>query len=889
MSDTPSFTKACFWKCALQVNPSSYIKYHGETQVLTEEEYNRQLAEICRSEGIKVVGIADHGNVEGVNTLRAALNDVGVVVFPGFEIASSEKVHFVCLFPEETTTAQLDRYLGSLDLLDPEHGVQPSKLGGEVLLKKIEELGGVAYAAHCVDDSGLLRGKFNHIWKSPSLKAVQIKGTLDDLRELEGGKYFQILSNRNSDYRREHPVALLNAKDVDKPETLRDPSASCLVRMTRPCFESFKQAFLEPESGIRLQGDRTERYFSAIEKIRFTGGYLDGLEADLSENLNAVIGGRGTGKSTLIECLRYAFDLKPLSKNAQKSHDEILKTNLGRSGQIEVILHSATMNGRRFRIRRKHGEAPIVHESDGIIPASLSSFTPLDLLPRLEIYGQNEIYEIAQDSAERARLLARFLGSGNGAASSRFEDLKAQLLKNRQDIHSVLAALQDPEADVARLPKLQEQATQFASLGLEEKLKAVPLWEREKQLSARFRREIQGFSEAVRTLREAIPDPLFLSETALQGLPHAAELASLRERLLALTQAVTAPIDSLNTLVRDASTLGDEPVRALDAAISKDEATLSKSFSEIPSVQGRSGREIGEQYRTLQEDIARVQPKVREAELRKKILTELQVRRKELLAERSTLSAECSAERQRAAKSLNRRLEGNLKVSLNPEADRSGLEALLDSFRMEGVREKRLEWIREAGALSATALASAIREGADALRSKGWGMTETVINALCRVSEIQIMQIEETVFADSPVVELNVGHEGTPSYRSIESLSKGQQCTAILHLLLLRNQDPLVLDQPEDNLDNAFIADRIVSELRKAKFERQFLFATHNANIPVFGNAEWIGVFQSQDGSGNIPKELQGAIDLPEIQRWASDLLEGGKAAFMQRKNKYHF
>lgn len=888
MSEAPTYTKASFWKCALQVNPSSYIKYRGEPQELTEAQYNQQLAEICRSEGIQVVGIADHGNVEGVDAMRTALNAVDVVVFPGFEIASSEKVHFVCLFPEDTTTIQLNRYLGNLDLLDPENGIQPSRLGGEALLAKIEELGGFAYAAHCIGASGLLRGNYNHIWKSPHLKAVQITGTLEDLKDVDSGKYYQILRNKNADYRREQPAALLNAKDVQKPDTLRDPSASCLVRMTKPCFESFRQAFLEPESRIRLLGERSERYFSAIEKIKFIGGYLDGLEVDLSENLNAVIGGRGTGKSTLIECLRYAFDLKPLSKNAQKSHDEIVKVNLGRSGMIEVILRSAVMNGRRFRIRRKYGEAPVVHESNGTSVA-ISSFTPSDLLPRLEIYGQNEIYEIAQDSNEQSRLLARFLGGGTGAASTRYDEIKGQLVKNRQDIQSALTALQDIETQVARLPKLQEQATQFASLGLEEKLKAVPLWERERQLASRFRREIQEFSEALRNLRESIPDPLFLSETALQGLPHSAELSALRERLSSFTQGVAEPIGSLEALTSGVAASGDVTIQALEQAIAKEETALTKSFSEIPSIQGRSGREIGEQYRALQEEIARVQPKVREAELRRKMLEDLQARRRELLAERSALAAERSAERLRAAKGLNRKLDGNLKVSLNPEADRSALEALLDSFKMDGVGQKRLEWIKEAGDLAATAMADAIRAGADALRGKNWGMTETVITALCRLPELHVMQIEEVVFADAPEIELNVGHGDTPSYRPIDRLSKGQQCTAILHLLLLRNQDPLVLDQPEDNLDNAFIADRIVSELRRAKFDRQFFFATHNANIPVFGDAEWIGVFQSQDGAGSIPKELQGAIDLPEIQKWASKILEGGKAAFLQRKNKYHF
>ena len=97
------------------------------------------------------------------------------------------------------------------------------------------------------------------------------------------------------------------------------------------------------------------------------------------------------------------------------------------------------------------------------------------------------------------------------------------------------------------------------------------------------------------------------------------------------------------------------------------------------------------------------------------------------------------------------------------------------------------------------------------------------------------------------------------------------------------------MDQPEDNLDNAFIADRIVSELRSAKINRQFIFATHNANIPVFGDAEWIGDFDSSEGQGHMPAESQGAIDVTAVREMAANILEGGKIAFNQRKLKYGY
>jgi hypothetical protein len=108
-------------------------------------------------------------------------------------------------------------------------------------------------------------------------------------------------------------------------------------------------------------------------------------------------------------------------------------------------------------------------------------------------------------------------------------------------------------------------------------------------------------------------------------------------------------------------------------------------------------------------------------------------------------------------------------------------------------------------------------------------------------------------------------------------------------LLLLENEDPLLMDQPEDNLDNAFVAERIVTQLREAKTERQFLFATHNANIPVFGDAEWIGIFSASDAHAQMPVQAQGSIDVPEIREHVADILEGGREAFTQRKEKYGF
>ncbi|WP_428978687.1 AAA family ATPase [Alicyclobacillus mengziensis] len=98
--------------------------------------------------------------------------------------------------------------------------------------------------------------------------------------------------------------------------------------MTHPSFDAFRLAFRDPVSRVRLNTDVSESYYSRIERITITGGYLDGLDIKFSDHLNSIIGGRGTGKSTLIECIRYAMGMNTSTKSAQKQHEDILKEML---------------------------------------------------------------------------------------------------------------------------------------------------------------------------------------------------------------------------------------------------------------------------------------------------------------------------------------------------------------------------------------------------------------------------------------------------------------------------------------------------------------------------------------------------------------------------------
>ena len=874
------YTFAQFWKCALQVNPHAYsANYRGKDHGMEANTYAAALRDACLTETIQVVGLADHGSVADAEIMRKVLVDAGIVVFPGFEVATTEKIHWVCLFSEDTSEQQLERYLGKLSLTNPADGVRPSDFGGQQLLQCVEDLGGFCFAAHATLDSGLLKGKFNNVWCDARLRAAQIPGNVNDLPP----EYKLIVLNKNPDYKRDHPVALINAKDVARSDDLGDPRASTFIKMTRPCFASFLMAFKDPESRVRLSNDLQERFYSQIDSISIEGGYFDGLSAKMSGHLNAVIGGRGTGKSTLLECLRYAMDVPHKSDDAIRQGDQIVKENLGKAGgRVVLKLRSAANHMKPYRVIRRYGEPPRVIDEQG----NESRLHPgRDLLPRIEIYGQNEIYELARSPGALTRVLDRFLPE-SAEQQARLDSAFRKLRENSERLAKAQEQKDEIERHIAQLPKLKEQVRQFKEQGLEEKLKQVPLLEKERQLGPRILEEVKRTRDGQRQFRESLPDLVFLSDKALEGLPHAQLLQRGRQLLDNLGTTIRQKLGEIDKAIGETETSLAGLVTELSEALAASEIQLEKEFAKLPAVAGKDGKEIGRAYQRLLREIEQVRPSQTRLKTVDALVNELEQARLNLLGEISDIRSARTAAKQRAVKGLNKRLAGKLRITIVPDGLRQPLREYLQG--MPGVGARKTEWVDEAQDLTVMGLVAAVGEGRDALQGKGWGLTSGVAETLTRMTAAQVYGLEAIDIEDRVSLELNVSHT-SEQYRALDRLSNGQQCTAILHLLLLDNPDPLIMDQPEDNLDNAFIAERIVQELRAAKTERQFLFATHNANIPVFGDAEWIGVCSASEDRAEMPVEAQGSIDIPLIRDQVASILEGGKEAFMQRKEKYGF
>jgi hypothetical protein len=313
----------------------------------------------------------------------------------------------VCLFDPTTSRDQLNRYLGALGTADCEEEVAPSTHPCLEIAKKVLEYGNVWYAAHMTGNNGLLRldgpgDNYKHIWQEEKfVLAGQIPGPISDLP----ANYQNLVLNKNPNYFRYRAIAVLNAQDLVEPGDLSKPSTSCFIKMTEPSIEALKQAFYDPESRIRLNHYVEQHSQSQIVSASWLGGFLDGVQVHFSENLNAIIGGRGAGKSTMLETLRYCLEIIPKGKEAKSNHENIVRASLGDGGRILLLVQSQKQMNKRFIISRRYGEDAQVFSEDG----KQSNLTPIDLFPGLEIYGQNEILEISRPDGDVVGLMRRFL------------------------------------------------------------------------------------------------------------------------------------------------------------------------------------------------------------------------------------------------------------------------------------------------------------------------------------------------------------------------------------------------------------------------------------------------------------------------------------------------
>lgn len=919
-------------------------------------EFARQYVRHAREDaGLDMIAITNHNDTSWIDPLRIAAQDLygdEFVVLPGLEIGADSglgSIHLLAIFPESTKVEILERLLDDdLSLtpdkrFDPHGDVLPSTKSFSDVVKAVTDpkRGGIVIAAHVLStNDSLLRSASNkgqsryQQFLLPDLSGLDLAAfTLEKMAEKSSRWEFLLTTNQHNqvEFRRATPIALLNNSDAREFGEIGRQYT--WIKGIRPSFESLRNALRNPEDRIRLKDNpplesglwttsqpwiyspprQPSRYLRRLVVEKTNTGFLSGLSVDLHPGLNCMIGGRGSGKSAVIELLRYLWDHKPTHVQMQKFEDVFLPE----SGQAQVEL---TVDNALYRITRKGRSLPYVERWSDNIWSNIPNLKPEDLMP-LPVFGQKEILHTSQNVQSQLVLLDRLCGDQLVGLKQQQTQIHEQLRQNREEVLRLHRANEILARELEQLPKVEESLRRWREQGIENKSREKDFFEQESQKWAASERLLVRLDETIQMVESQVSNsPSDLDDSQITDLPNASDLQQLRDVIGGIFADFRVAMEQL----RDRQNTARRAIASLRQNWQKKYDEFDVGYrSALQQLQGITPDEIVRMERQRAELIEK-------QSLQSMKLKEVG----DHLAERKILLYklhECIQEqydiRRKKASDLSTRAT-RVRITVDQSGDRDALvRKLRDELTGSRFRDIQYQLIADACNMSILPVLSMIElsdtENGPVFKlysewlpddfDESASIKESVVSAL-QFSDVDQVQklvqflpldkrllIDDYVIPDRVQIELDIAREGrTPNWRALgqdagHGVSIGQGCTAILSILLLESDDPLVVDQPEDDLDNRFIYDEVVQLLRRERGRRQIIVATHNANIPVGGDAEMIVALDVADGGEATRRNLscmivaQGFIDDEDVRDQVALVLEGGEEALRRRYRKYGF
>ena len=863
--------------------------FTSDGRKIIAEEYIKS----AKNKGIRILGITEHNDVSFVDTIREAAKGTDVTIFPGFEISADSGaggIHIICLFEPDIKTDFLDDLITQLGLPRSErhHKDGSPKLANKQLSETVDFVskhGGICIAAHVLRENGILDKESMigeprvNAWKNEKLLAAETPVVRTGLK----GFAQKTFENTQELYKRKRPIASVYFSDARSFDEIG--CRATWIKVSSRTLGGLKQAFLDWESRIRHPEELCPHKFTKILHAEWEGGFLNGLKVRFNENLNCIIGGKGTGKSTVLESLRFAFgnEFTPKAEKALEQHKEILKEVFKKGSKIKVLIEAHHPTPKKYIVERTYNSPPAVKDENGEL---LPDLKPSDILS-IESYGQKEIYEISKNPQFQLSLIDRFLGdklekllTDENLLISQVDDNKVDYLKLKKEIEGL-------EAQIGRLPKLEEQLKRYIASGLPEKLEEKRKYEQElsyinqvKDFITTAKKNL-SVAEGKVILKGAIPD-----EIELEQSPNKVLLIKIKDLIDASQAKINGFFQKAEKTILEVekSAVGKDGIvnkwqKEYDNQETRYQELVAELKQEFPDVDA-------EDFIENENEINRLKPLKKRKKEKQKELDDIKNKRKELLDKLHENRRKQFSIRDATCKEINKQLEDIIMVSVEYEGDRAAFLEELKSLK-SGCHQ--IEKITECDDFSVPTFVEAVRQGPGKV-SEIFGITENSAAKLCSaLTEDSLLGLESFKIGTKTTISLNVGTKQKPKYQDTKHLSVGQKCTAILTLILLESSNPLMIDQPEDDLDNTFIFSDIVKKLRQEKEKRQFIIATHNANIPVLGDAELICVLKADADHGYIEEGHYGSIDDESVRKPVETILEGGREAFQMRKEKYGF
>lgn len=928
MSDAWKWPGARWWKFDFHTHTPASADYgkgpdQYQLRQITPKEW---LLGFMRAE-VDCVAVTDHNTGEWIDRLKAALYELEqeehpefrrLYLFPGVEVTANSSIHILAVFDTDKESSDVEALLGAVEF----HGERgASDIAADSasisVVKAIVETGAIPILAHVDGPSGAWRlpgNTLGPLLDSDDLFAMQVVDSISPVPELYRQRKLAWAEVIGSDSH--HPSGGVEGGYPGSHYTW--------VKMAKPSLEGLRLALLDGGSFSIRRSDNSEpfdpyatpeHFIEGIEikNARFMG---HGQAAKLTFNpyLNALVGGRGTGKSTVIHGLRLAARReRELDRLAQESSPRSTFERFNRvpadrtkeGGLLDETSIRLTImrDGVRHRIHwRQDGAGTVVEEKSdrGVWESSSSQIVTPERFPA-RVYSQGEVAEL---SGTNQQALLGVIDQAAGVTS-----LNEDMASARNSYYATKASIRELDSKLKRqddltveLQDVERNLNRFEEAG---HAATLTKFRRRNRQRREMDQQFETMEEAVRRIESAANDldpedlPNELFDEASEEDKYAVEVvAALGTAIRAAAESLRGAAQGLREVARTQRTALNRS--AWQAAVETAVADYHNLIEEL-RVKGETGPN---EYSNLVQDRQRLDAEVQHLKSEKE--------ERDRLEQLSQGQLKMVVEARRAVNDarnefLSTVLAQNefVRIETCPYGDdsqvieRSLREALGDSEHFEGDILTTKEDGTTAGCVAdllgglpsdSTVRRSEFEARLESLKQRfesacaGQGDFGGHFNNFLKRqfdSSPDFLDKLLTWFPEDGLrVKYSRGGDGR-DFQPITQASAGQRSAAMLAFLLAHGDEPLILDQPEDDLDNHLIYDLVVRQIRENKLRRQIIVVTHNPNIVVNGDAEMLHALEFRQGQCVV--DQSGSLQEKAMREKICEVMEGGREAFERR------
>lgn len=867
MSDT-IFEYGSRWLKAdfhLHTRADKEFTYIGE-----ENDYLNQYVAALDNADIGLGVITNHNkfDLEEFRAIRKKARKSGIGLLPGIELSIKDGqagVHTLVVFSDEwINNRENENYIQSflgVTFAGQANFEQENARSNHDILETIKVLDGYhkdyfLVFAHVEAPNGLWGG----------LAPGRIKNLFDNASVRRRAVAFQKVRTRDKRAKIQQALGNFYPAEVEgcDAKNLSDMSTrkeAGYLKLGSFSFGAVKFALRDKASRVRAELPSYKH--SYIRNIIFEGaGTLGGTKICLSPELNALIGIRGSGKSSVLEGVRYALNIPFGDKSSDVEYKDGLVKHLLRSGG-KITIDAIDRRGQPYQIRRILGERPDVYVNGQLQPGVSVRET---ILHQPIYFGQKDLSSTG--AGFEKDLIEKLLGDALVPIRQKIEQGNQRVIDVINQLKRLTRAATQKQEWMQKKQDAEFKLKFYQQHGVETKLQKQIDFDRDERKAQQI---IQGTQHYLSELNNFIAS--FEDEVKNQVLYKSAQNQPFFDDFFATYKQLIAGFDGIKQTALD----GQNAVSQLQQKLSgfvQQKQTLKEEFAEIERKLASELKQAGAQAISPQE-FKQLKGLLDQAEQMLAVLAKSEQQYADLnqslereLAQLNSLWLEEYRTIEQVLDKINR-VDSPLKIVPQFKANKAAmLKYIQELYRGSRIREATLQSVVD----EYSDFASVYRD-VDKLTALLGGSLDTFRQYFEENLESLLTWQVPNVFT--------IEYHG----KALAHHSLGQRASALMLFVLSQQEnDVVIIDQPEDDLDNQTIYDDVIKLIRELKPATQFIFATHNANIPVLGDAEQVIACEYQNDQIEL---VTGSIDCAEVQQRIVSIMEGGAEAFEKRKQVY--